>query len=179
MDFIKTKNGIFKELAEYIETTSGEPEVVKINHIIDTFKNISSEPIESFSLRSVLNPGEEQLYTELKSIIKKEFDGFELGVKVRVADVVLVEPELIGQELFHYSLMAHFDFVIFDSQNQTKPVLAIELDGKTHRNNSKTIKNDKMKDKICNKYGLNMIRISTDTKTTVNNLRDYLSRLNT
>ena len=99
----------------------------------------TAKAMASNSIRSLLNKGEEAFYNMLKSIISQEFPNFEIGIKVRVADILNVNPNMVNREYFKYSLNSHFDFVLFDKTKNTLPVVAIELDGKFHQTDTNTI----------------------------------------
>jgi len=55
-----------------------------------------------------------------------------------------------------------FDFVVYERQPGTKidiPILAIELDGREHQEESVVIERDKKKNQICREHGFELIRI--------------------
>lgn len=160
-DYIRKSEGIVSDLVNYIGNLTNQNEITKFTNTYDAYKTIFKQPIESFALRSVLNPYEEKLYLSLKQIIDSGLSKYEIGIKVRVADIVNVTPDIVGWDILFYAQKAHFDFILFDKKT-TLPVLAIELDGKHHKFDSKTKKNDAMKNHICSAYRLPLIRISTE-----------------
>jgi len=80
--------------------------------------------------------------------------------KVRMADVIALEDWRLIQFERDYMLMAHFDFVAV--KENSEPIAAYEIDGSYHDTDAKTIKRDKLKDSICKKVGLPLIRIPLD-----------------
>jgi len=160
-DLIQKFPGIMSELLEYIKELSSEKEIERFSTTYHAYKTILKQPVECYTLRSILNPREEDLYSKLKEVITTEFSNYEIGIKVRVADVLNVRPDLLGGDVFTYSLKAHFDYIVFNTSKNTLPVLAIELDGSHHRTDKKAIENDRKKNQICQTYGFPLIRIST------------------
>ncbi len=83
---------------------------------------------------------------------------YTIFTKVRLADFVKVLPELRGERTWFNKIKSkHVDFLIWDLV-ESKIVLAIELDGKSH-NGSATTKNDIFKDKMYETIGLRMERV--------------------
>lgn len=160
-EYIRKSKGIVSDLVDYIDNLSNQNEIIKFTNTYDAYKTIFNQPIESYVLRSVLNPYEDKLYLSLKQIMNTELNKYEIGIKVRVADIINVTPDIVGWDILFYAQKAHFDFIIFDRKTSI-PVLAIELDGKHHKFDSKTKKNDAMKNGICAAFGLPLIRISTE-----------------
>lgn len=171
LEFLKEHEGILSKLVRYIEAIGNEGPSVQTKNIFQIYKlafaNGYRNLLESPYLKSVLNRGEEKLYRLLKSIVSTEFEGYELGIKIRVADIINIDKNRTSSEEFMYSLSAHFDFVVFDKSINTKPILAIELDGKYHRMDKKTMLNDSMKNNICRMYAFPLERVASN---------DYISR---
>lgn len=160
-EYIRKSKGIVSDLVNYIDNLSNQNQIIKFTNTYDAYKTIFNQPIESYVLRSVLNPYEDKLYLSLKQIINKELIKYEIGIKVRVADIINVTPDIVGWDILFYAQKAHFDFILFESKTSI-PVLAIELDGKHHKFDSKTKRNDTMKNQICAAFGLPLLRISTE-----------------
>ena len=101
----------------------------------------------------------------LKDIIKNRND-LNIHTKTRVADVVNIDKyKNFNNEKFGYGLRSHFDFVILKNENGLWPLCAIELDGKTHSNDGRTVYRDVLKDLICEDMNLKLIRVKTDDFT--------------
>ncbi|HEU5382245.1 MAG TPA: DUF2726 domain-containing protein [Ktedonobacteraceae bacterium] len=80
--------------------------------------------------------------------------------KIRVADALNVERSGINDEEYSYALRAHFDFVITD--NQTLSLFAVEFDELHHASDPQTIYRDKLKNTLCTKLGMPLIRINAE-----------------
>ena len=87
------------------------------------------------------------LNTEQKCTVKKE---------VSIAQVFHDNTEY--QDLFY---TGRFDFVVYEQDHWKNefPVLAIELDGKEHFEDSVVIERDRKKNEICKNHGFELIRI--------------------
>ena len=96
-------------------------------------------------LKPLLNTGEQATF-----LIAQE-EGGEAFAKMRVADVFRIEHSGISNEEYSYALKAHFDVVLV---RDNLAVLAIEFDGAGH-----DAKNDHLKNRLCDRFGLPLIRI--------------------
>jgi hypothetical protein len=85
--------------------------------------------------------------------------------KVRIADSLNIEKSGLTNEEYSYALKAHFDFVVTDSD--TKSLFAVEFDGNQHQYDPDTRQRDKLKNSICDKLGMPLLRID----------KEYLSRV--
>jgi len=109
------------------------------------------------AVAEVLNGGEQELYRELLT----RTGGRQIMVtpKMRVLDTL--EPtrmtELTQPER-DYAFRAHFDLVLVETQS-FKPVAAVELDGATHEQDPLTMERDRLKNSICEKVGLPLLRV--------------------
>ena len=180
LTLIKNHDGILSKLVRYIEFIGTEGPEVKIKSIFNVYRAAFptdyAKVLENPYIKSILNKGEENIYMVLKNIIDKDFSRYELGVKIRIADILNINRQQISNQEYYYSLSAHFDFVVFDKINNTRPVLAIELDGKYHRADKKTIMNDSMKNRLCELFGFPLERISTDGYWTKDIIVQMLSK---
>lgn len=180
INYIKRYEGLLKDLVNYIESLGYGIDNVNLKNIFNVYKivvgNKYSKAMASNSIRSLLNKGEEAFYNMLKSIISQEFPNFEIGIKVRVADILNVNPNMVNREYFKYSLNSHFDFVLFDKTKNTLPVVAIELDGKFHQTDTNTIVRDGMKNDLCRVFGLPIERISTREYLNEKILKDMITK---
>lgn len=85
-------------------------------------------------------------------------DDFDARVypKIRVADVFEIEGSGIDDRHYSYALKAHFDFVVADSSDL--PILAVEFDGSGH-SKPEAQKRDEMKNALCDRFELPLLRI--------------------
>lgn len=85
-------------------------------------------------------------------------------VKVRVADLVAIDkrrfPDHTPAEQQHFYRIAplHVDFVLCERQS-LRPLLAIELDGSTHRTNPRQMASDAWKERVLAQVGLPILRV--------------------
>lgn len=71
-----------------------------------------------------------------------------------------------------------FDFVVYerDYYKNEIPILAIELDGREHTENSVVIERDRKKNQICREHGFELIRIENSYARRYNFIKDILIR---
>ncbi len=93
----------------------------------------------------------------LEKAIPRESSVFE---KLRVADALDIQNSGLNDEEYRYALAAHFDFVIADANKKAQ--FAVEFDGPRHISDTKTIRRDKLKDAICVKLGMPLLRVSSE-----------------
>lgn len=80
--------------------------------------------------------------------------------KIRVADTLNIERSDISNKEYSYAFRAHFDFVI--ANNETLPLFAVELDELHHVSDPQAIYRDKLKNMLCVKLGMPLIRINAE-----------------
>ena len=86
--------------------------------------------------------------------------------------------ELLTDEEFRYAfnINTHLDFFIYH-QITKQPVLAIEVDGvKFHREGTRQHERDLLKNSILEKYGIPLLRLSTDGSGEVKKVKEVLLR---
>jgi Protein of unknown function (DUF2726) len=101
------------------------------------------------------NARESQLEGEL-SIAVGNFEGRVLP-KIGLKDVLVIEGSGLNDEMYHYALMAHFDFVVYDAEEM--PCFVVEYDGPQHATNEQQRERDRKKDALCDAFGLPILRI--------------------
>ena len=117
----------------------------------------------TYQARTVLTKPEQQLYKILKPI-ETYNRGYSLLCCVRVADIVTIpggsskKPSRAWWKKFVKISSKHVDFLIVDEH--FKPVLAIELDDKTHLEKDRK-KRDIFLDSVFKKAGVPLKRITT------------------
>jgi hypothetical protein len=79
--------------------------------------------------------------------------------KVRLADVFSIERSGISNEEYRFALQAHFDFLVTDTKSQ--PLFAVEYDGNLHATAEQQAR-DRVKDLLCERFGLPILRINSD-----------------
>ena len=152
--------GILKELVLYIRQR-GSATTYKPTSIFETLHMFDTKE-KNTKLKSLFNPYELKLYQHLRET-SGEKSKFKVYPKVRVADVIDIDQyKNKNPEKFSYGLKAHFDFVIFKGSKGFSPICAIELDGKQHSFDTKTIQRDGLKNEICSEMSLKLIRVKTN-----------------
>lgn len=104
----------------------------------------------------LLNGGEQELLAHLMRLTAGR--AIFIAPKVRVLDVTGSDNPLMEPEERDYAFRAHFDFVLLYRPTMT-PILAVELDGEHHRSDPKTQQRDALKDSICRRIGLPLMRV--------------------
>lgn len=111
---------------------------------------------------------EKEFYMNLKKILFENYgDKYEIFPKVRLADIF--EPKREGQ-WYKKIWMRHVDFLITDSKQSYKPVLAIELDWEYHKQ-YRQYKSDQFKNEVFKECNLPLIRFNNSTSSKVDIIR--------
>lgn len=78
------------------------------------------------------------------------------------------------EDLFY---TGRFDFVVYEKRFDKReyPILAIELDGKEHRDDELVKARDRKKNEICRRHGLELIRIENSYARRYNYIKDILT----
>lgn len=167
---ILSSQGYLKELAEYIKNINDKGEKSLPSTIV-----ILREKLKSSLLRKeLMNQGEKAIFNKIQSIISNK----EIIVypKIPVKDTLFLDQQM-EKELFRYYLMAHFDFVLYDTST-LKPLCAVELDGKYHREDMSVIENDKKKNLICDQVSFKLLRIdSREVEKDLKQLEEFINNL--
>jgi hypothetical protein len=85
-------------------------------------------------------------------------NGLRVCPKVGVAEVLQIHGSGISDAAYTYALKANFDFVVCDAET-TWPLFAVEFDGPRHRTDPATIARDRVKDDLCRRFRLSLLRI--------------------
>lgn len=109
--------------------------------------------------KQILNFAERETAKELESVVE-ERDCL-VYKKVRVADVLDITRSGLSNQEYTYALKAHFDFVIA-RQRDTKALFAVEYDGPLHKSKQEVQDRDCLKDGICDKLGLPLLRVDSE-----------------
>ena len=79
--------------------------------------------------------------------------------KVRVADALDIDNSGLTNAEYSYALKAHFDFVI--ARENELPAFAVEFDGPQHESDVNTLIRDGLKQSVCEKLELPLLRIDS------------------
>jgi Protein of unknown function (DUF2726) len=85
--------------------------------------------------------------------------GLRVCPKVGVAEVLNIQYSGITSEEYTYALKANFDFVVATDNDVAYPLFAVEFDEPHHRTDPKTIRRDRMKNALCERFRLPLLRI--------------------
>jgi hypothetical protein len=118
--------------------------------------------------RLLVNIGEE----EADSVLREVADKFGVRVvpKPRLADAVDINRSGLPDDLYTYALKAHLDFVIARGSD-AMALFAVEFDGRYHETDAAAQRRDAMKDAICERLGLPLLRVDADFLRTVKGFR--------
>jgi hypothetical protein len=109
--------------------------------------------------RLLLNPGETATDQALSQIAEKH--GVRVFPKARVASVLDIDHSGLSNQEYTYALKAEFDFVVTDREDSL-PIFAVEFDGPPHLEDPNIIRRDALKDAICARLGLPLLRIDAE-----------------
>lgn len=108
---------------------------------------------------------------------EKNYKCFTFSMQVYLKDVFKALELLTEDEQKYVKNRASFDFVVYDVINK-QPLLAIEVDGfASHRNNPKQMERDRLKNSICQKCQLPLLRLPTTGSDEINKIRNALDLL--
>lgn len=83
--------------------------------------------------------------------------GARVWAKVRVADALDIDRSGLSRDEYSYALKSHFDFIVSDDEHRT--LFAVEFDGQHHNVDPVTIRRDAMKEAICERLDLPLLRV--------------------
>ena len=108
--------------------------------------------------RLLVNGYEEATHRILEDAASKS--GARVFPKVRMADALDIERSGITPQQYSYALKAHFDFLVTTADYT--PQFAVEFDGPQHATDSAVIARDALKNSLCEKLGLPLLRIGAE-----------------
>lgn len=95
---------------------------------------------------------------EILNDIARKYEA-EVFPKVRVADVLEIANSGLSNDEYSYALKAHFDYVVVNKDSM--PEFVVEFDGLQHRYDASAIYKDKLKNNICRKLEMPLLRITS------------------
>jgi hypothetical protein len=78
--------------------------------------------------------------------------------KVRIADALSIDRSGLPDSVWRYALQGHFDFLLADTASSL-PYFAVEFDGPSHLRDPDTMRRDAMKNMICERLCLPLLRV--------------------
>lgn len=106
----------------------------------------------------LVNTYEKDTYNHLLKCEEKY--KIKINTKVGVSDVFTINTFTTPTDLYKYALMAHFDFVITDTD--FNPLFAVEFDEIGHFDDPEIIDRDKKKRKLCELFKFSLLRITQE-----------------
>lgn len=97
----------------------------------------------------------------------------EVFPKIRVADVLEITNSGLSNNEYSYALKAHFDYVVVNKDSM--PEFAVEFDGLQHKYDTSAIYKDELKNNICRKLELPLLRITSEYFEKIVNFPTILS----
>jgi very-short-patch-repair endonuclease len=104
--------------------------------------------------QSLLNRSEEVAFRELESIASD--NSLKVFPKPRLSDVIQKGQSFLTQREFDFYTRSHCDFVVTDEEY--RPTMIVEYDGPLHVD-AKQQERDEIKNDLCRRAGLGMLRI--------------------
>jgi len=119
-------------------------------------------PRPDFLRRLLVTRYEEYTHTALEQAVANE--GGRINPKVRLADIVNLDAirnqnSLTSSELSS-ALRMSFDFLVTDENSV--PLFAVEYDGPQHRSDPEVVRRDRLKNRLCEEAGLQLLRIESE-----------------
>lgn len=108
------------------------------------------------TLKHLVNRYEKQTNDSLRQVCAPY--GIQVFVKVRLADVLPIEGSGIADSGYSYAMKSHLDFVAVNAAFY--PIFAVEFDGPAHQL-AKQRSRDDLKNRLCRRFRLPLLRIDT------------------
>jgi very-short-patch-repair endonuclease len=114
---------------------------------------------------SLLNRSESAVDKELLGITSNT--GMRVFPKMRLSDVIQKGRTSLTQREFDFYTRSHFDFVLAD--NASRPLMVVEYDGPIHTQDRVQRERDEIKNELCQKANLGLLRINDRYVTKLEN----------
>lgn len=159
------KNDQIQNLIKYIKYNNFEVTESKIRSIFDLlYKQYTKEREEFLAKHKKVSAyvSENLAHACIKKCLSDiGISTIDFVIHVPLHDFVKITNEFTDEEIRFIKTDAHIDFLIYNKMDK-KPILAIEVDGfKYHKQNSKQIERDQIKNTIFEKTRLPLLRLST------------------
>lgn len=107
-------------------------------------------------VESLLNRSEEATRRELEKIASD--NGMRVFTKFRLSDVIEKGTTYLTNREFDFYTRAHCDFVLADAD--ARPIMIVEYDGPQHQLSVEQRERDEIKNELCRRAGLGLLRIN-------------------
>ena len=120
---------------------------------------------------------ENLMYALIQEVLSEEaFSSIGCAVHVSLATLVKsYEPLTKEERQYARNPLTHVDFLLFNQMDK-QPVLAIEVDGGSHKSGSKQAERDAKKNSILDKCAIPLLRLRTDGSGEKEKIRNALKR---
>ncbi len=105
---------------------------------------------------SLLNRSEEAVLRELQDIASG--NGMRVFVKPHLSDVIQKGNTHLTNREFDFYTRSHCDFVLTDAD--ARPLMIVEYDGPLHQSSAKQQERDAIKNELCRRAGIGLLRIN-------------------
>ncbi|WFU14651.1 DUF2726 domain-containing protein [Bradyrhizobium sp. CB3481] len=112
---------------------------------------------------SIVNGSEEAVLHELQKIASD--NALRVFTKFRLSDLIQKGGTHLTNREFDFYTRSHCDFVVAD--DETRPLLAVEYDGPLHQSSAEQIERDEIKNELCRRAGLGLLRINDNYVTKI------------
>lgn len=112
---------------------------------------------------SLLNRSEEVVLHELQKIVSD--NAMRVFTKLRLSDVIQKGDTHLTNREFNFYTRSHCDFVVAD--HDARPVMVVEYDGPLHQLSAEQQERDEIKNELCRRAGLGLLRINDNYVTKI------------
>lgn len=112
---------------------------------------------------SLLNCSEKTVMRELEKIASD--NAMRIFAKPRLSDVIQKDSTHLTNREFDFYTRSHCDFVVADPD--ARPVMVVEYDGPLHRLSAEQKERDVIKNELCRRAGLGLLRINDNYVTKI------------
>jgi very-short-patch-repair endonuclease len=112
---------------------------------------------------SIVNGSEEAVLHELQKIASD--NALRVFTKLRLSDVIQKGGTHLTNREFDFYTRSHCDFVVAD--HEARPLLVVEYDGPLHQSSAEQIERDEIKNELCRRAGLGLLRINDNYVTKI------------
>ena len=176
------RNGSIKDLISYIQYNNMEVRESKVYSIFDYLYKQYTDELLKFEKKNkkVSEYASENLMYNLIKDVLNEMNLSELDVLIHFPmNMLIKDVSFLTEEEIRFAMHpnTHFDFLIYNKISK-QAVLVVEVDGfKFHKEGTRQAERDLMKNQILDKYGIPIIRFSTNGSNERERLKNCINRI--
>lgn len=176
----KQRTAAYGDLARYIEYNNFEIIQSQIYSVFDMLYQGYAEQRRAYlqkHKRVSEYDSENLMYSVIQEVLSdEEFSSIGCAVHFSLATLVKdYEPLTEEERKYARNPLTHVDFLLFNQMDK-QPVLAIEVDGGSHKSGSKQAERDAKKNSILDKCAIPLLRLRTDGSGEKEKIRNALKR---